>query len=69
MKKVQRTQVTFEILTKAHQPLELDDYTQGLLAEAFESAVQSSVNLEYYKDYSNERHDLLAVMVTEVTNK
>lgn len=69
MKKVQRLHITLEILTKADQPLQLSENEQTEILEALESAVQNHVDLRYTRDYSEERHELLAVDIMEVTSK
>ena len=63
LEKFQHCRVTFDIMTRASEPLVLDDHTLGLLRDAFEAEVSATVDLRYYPEsrYAEERHQLLGV--------
>lgn len=66
MEKLQRVQITLEIVTKAEEPLQLSQTELNSLSEEMETAVQSAVNLEYGNRYTPQYHKMLAVTVGDV---
>jgi len=70
MKKIQRLSITFEIFTKASEPLELDISEKEALIEGLEQAVKSHVNLRYFPDgnrHLEDRHELIGVHIAEAS--
>ena len=66
--KIQRTEITFEIFTKARQPLALEDHEKEALREAVEAAVKSTVNMDYHPEgnrFQDERHNFIGVDLSE----
>lgn len=69
MNRIQRKKITFEILTRAEEPLELDNTEKSALIAALEQAVRKNVNLDYHPEgnrYLDARHELLGVDIVEV---
>lgn len=69
MKKIQRTKITFEVLTRASEPLEIPENVLEVLLDGLERAVMEHVDLRYHPDgnrYLDERHEFIGVDLVEV---
>lgn len=63
LNKIQHRTVTFDIITRASEPLVLDDHMLEQLRLAFQRAVESTIDLRYYPEsrHVEERHEYLGV--------
>ncbi|MDQ0241237.1 hypothetical protein [Arthrobacter bambusae] len=69
MKKIQRMTITFEIFTKASEPLELDGNEETALRAGLEETFKECVDLRYNPDgnrYLEDRHEFIGVDLVEV---
>jgi hypothetical protein len=67
METLQTTRISFDIVTKASEPLVIDDVTMMQLTDALDKAARSVIDLRYYPDsrYVAERHEFLGVMAVK----
>lgn len=63
MNRLQVREVTFQIVTKAERPLELDEATMAKLVEGLDRAVRNNVDLRYGRTIDGKRHEYVGVMV------
>ena len=66
--KIQRRRIIIDILTRASEPLALDDHVIDEVRLAVERAVQSNADLRYYPEsrHVEERHEYIGVDIVEV---
>lgn len=66
--RVQRTNITFEILTKGAEPLKLSSDVQDQLLLLFERAVGANVDLRYANEHGGtSTHTLLGVDIKDIS--
>lgn len=65
---IQQKKIEITIITRADEPLELDNYTIRLLEAAVDKAVRETVDLRYFPEsrYIEERHDYLGISLEVV---
>lgn len=65
--KIQKRLVTFEIISKGDQPVDLNDVVQESLLAHVHKAIASSLDLRYQDIYgNNRRHDFVGVSIKEI---
>lgn len=66
--KLQHKRLAVDILTRASEPLELDDHVLDEIRLAVERAVQSNADLRYFPEsrHIEERHEYIGVDISEV---
>ena len=62
-KRVQIKRVSFDIVTRASEPLEIDAAAMDALTTALNNAAREHLDLRYYPDsrYSEEQHEWVGV--------
>lgn len=61
MARLQTKKLTFTLVTKGDEPLEIDDHTMALIADKLDTACQQLVDLRYGSKYDEKRHDYVGV--------
>lgn len=65
--KIQKRFITFEIITRGEQPIDLDDIAQDALLSGFHKVVSNSVDLRYpNKNGGVSHHDFIGIDITEI---
>lgn len=63
MSKLQVRTLTFQLVTKADEPLEIDRETMDELCQAVDKAAQQFIDLRYGDKFYEKRHEYIGVML------
>jgi len=65
---IQKTTITFEIITQASEPLVIEEYVKQYLLDEFEAVASRNLNLEYHPEgnrFQTDRHKLIGIGIVE----